>query len=267
MSLVVMPHLRPYGCAAAVLWLALLASVPAPLQAEEPPDGWTGDVELSFVNAGGNTDSMSLSFGAKAELALTNSRLRGEAKTLYSEQNGASTARNYLIKGQYDVNLSARTSFFVSGSVERDVPKGLQIRDSGQLGLGHTIVKTARQMLRGEVSAGYIYERLIFLLPNPVPPPPLTVPVVVTDGYLSARLGGEYTYFFTPHTRFVQTAELLMSLEEAGNYLINEESALVVNLFGQLALKMSFAVNYDHQPQPGFGAVDRLLKTSLLYTF
>jgi putative salt-induced outer membrane protein len=251
MSLVVMPHLRPYGCAAAVLWLALLASVPAPLQAEEPPDGWTGDVELSFVNAGGNTDSMSLSFGAKAELALTNSRLRGEAKTLYSEQNGASTARNYLIKGQYDVNLSARTSFFVSGSVERDVPKGLQIR----------------QMLRGEVSAGYIYERLIFLLPNPVPPPPLTVPVVVTDGYLSARLGGEYTYFFTPHTRFVQTAELLMSLEEAGNYLINEESALVVNLFGQLALKMSFAVNYDHQPQPGFGAVDRLLKTSLLYTF
>jgi putative salt-induced outer membrane protein YdiY len=61
--------------------------------------------------------------------------------------------------------------------------------------------------------------------------------------------------------------EYLPSLSDGQDYLINEETAVIANLVGNLALKVSFNVAYDNLPPPDFQKSDRIFKTALLYTF
>ena len=56
-------------------------------------------------------------------------------------------------------------------------------------------------------------------------------------------------------------------MKDGKDYLINEETALVVNLSGSFALKISYSIAYNNKPPEGFKTTDRLFKTSLLFTF
>ena len=239
--------------------LSLLADTP--LMAEEP-DRWKGDVELSLLDQGGNTDVTTFGFGAKGELALESSRIKAEGQVAYSEQEGTSTSRSWMVKGQYDWNLSERLSLFVSERLERNTLKGVEHRSTTQAGVGYALIKTDSDTLRGELSAGYVDERLNR------PHPTLPGSTITDDnGYYAARTAVEYVHTLTEKTRVEQTVEYVPSLDDADDFILNEETALITNLFGRLALKLSFAVAYDNLPPPDFQRIDRTLKSSFLLTF
>ncbi len=68
---------------AAALVLVLLFAVPA--FAQESPLS-KGNLEISYLETSGNTDSESLLLAGKGERAWTHSKLEGEVKALYGKK-------------------------------------------------------------------------------------------------------------------------------------------------------------------------------------
>jgi putative salt-induced outer membrane protein len=232
--------------------LALLLFVPLPLFAQGVPPS-KGSLEFSYLDTSGNTDSQSLLLAGKGEQEWENSKLEGEVKALYGKKNGVASDKSWMFRLKYDENITELTYSFISQVVERDVLKGIEIRYISMLGLGHYFLKNTTDTFKGEVSAGYTRE-------NPVAPFP-------DRGFPVARLFGGYVHTFAEKTRFEQTVEYLPSLKEVEDYLLNEESAFITSLVGNLAFKISYAIFYDNLPPPTFHKTDRLFKTSLLMTF
>ena len=232
--------------------LVLLFAAAAPLRAEEPPP-WKGNLELSYLQTSGNSNSQTLSTAGKLERSFTRSKLTAEAKALYGKQEDITSARNWFGSLKYDYLVSDRLSVYVLEIVERNVIKGIEFRYTHQGGLGYLLIKTVKDTLRVEAGAGYVREDRVDPFND--------------YGFPTARLFGGYLHAFDEKNRFEQTVEYLPNLRESEDYLINEESSLISNLMGNLALKVSFAVAYDHLPPPDFQKSDRVFKTAFLYTF
>lgn len=232
--------------------LILFILVASPLFAQGIPPS-KGSLEFSYLETSGNTNSQSFLLAGKGEQAWENSKLEGEVKALYGKKNDVTSDKSWMLRLKYDENITELTYSFISEVVERDVLKGIEIRSISMLGLGHYFLKNETDTFKGEVSAGYTRE-------NPVAPFP-------DRGFPVARLFGGYVHTFAEKTRFEQTAEYLPNLKEAKDYLVNEESAFITSLMGNLAFKISYAIFYDNLPPPTFHKTDRLFKSSLLMTF
>ncbi len=234
--------------AAAELSTAVKAA-PAP----DVPPAWKGGAELAYIQTQGNTNTKSLTFGTKVERAFGFGKLTGEGSAIYGEKEKVVTDRAYTARLRYDQNLTDRTSLFVSEGIERNTFKGIDFRYTTLGGIAHTFIQTPNDLLKGDVGAGYMHE-------NQVKPQP-------ARGHPTARVGAEYQHIFDPKNRFVQTAEYIPNLKQGDDFLFNEESALITNLMGGFALKVSYAVFHDHDPPAGFKKTDALFKTALLFTF
>jgi putative salt-induced outer membrane protein len=220
--------------------------------AEELPP-WKGNIEVSYVQSSGNTDSLSLVAAGKVERKTNRSRFAGEAKTIYGRKNDTTSAKSWSTALKYDFQLTDNLSLFVLESVERDTLKGIEFRSMHQGGLGYYFIKTSSDTLQGEAGAGYTQEDLVEPFNNRELP--------------TARLFVGYIRSFTPKNRFEQRVEYLPNLKNSKDYIINEESALITNLMGNFAFKISYTISYDNLPTERFDKMDRIFKSSLLYTF
>ena len=232
--------------------LVLLIAAAAPVQAEEPPP-WNGNLEFSYLETSGNSNSQTLSTAGKLERAFSRSKLTAEGKAIYGEKDEITSDRNWSGSLKYDFLASDRMSVFALEAVERNVLKGLEFRYTHQGGLGYRLIKTGKDTLRLEVGAGYMREDRVDPFND--------------YGFPTARLFGGYLHSFDDKNRFEQTVEYLPNLREGEDYMINEVTSLISNLMGNLAMKVSFEVNYDNLPPPEFQKSDRIFKTALLYTF
>ncbi len=219
----------------------------------QAPDLWKGNLELSYIQTGGNSESRTLAAAGKAERMFDRNKLTGEFSAIYGEKERVASDKAWMARGKYDHFVSPRAFAYLSETFERNVFKGVEIRYTTQAGMGYEFIRTPSDLLKGEAGFGYIRE-------NPISP--------LDDlGFLSGRLYGGYEHAFEEKTRFLQTVEYLPAVEKGEGFLFREESSLVANLIGNFALKVSYAVYYDSEPQPGFFKTDRLAKTSVLYTF
>ena len=251
-----------------IVWMGIsvigMAVSPAwgeePGSGEEPP-GWKGNLELSYLNTGGNTNSQSFFGGGKLARVFVRSTLSAEGKALYSESDGVTSDKSWWGRLKYEWRVNERAFTYASQEAQRDVLKGIEVRYITQLGLGYYVIKTSADLLKAEAGLGYVRENPIAHDPDP--------PFAELDdfGYPSGRAFGEYTHSFTEKTRFTQTAEYIPNFRERKDYIFREESSFVAQVIGSLGLKVSYFVEYDNQPLPGFFKTDRVFKASLLYEF
>jgi putative salt-induced outer membrane protein len=254
------------GIVVGLVGLAATWASPSFGQEAPAPDLWKGNLELAYIQTGGNTESKTLATAGKAERMFEHDKLTGEFNAIYGEKAGAATDKAWMFRGRYDHLISSRAFAYLSETFERNVLKGVEIRYTTQAGAGYSFIKTPSDRLDGEAGVGYIRENPIARAPsNSVNPPPGDP--LHDLGYMTGRLYGAYEHAFSETTRFLQTAEYLPALEQGQGFLFREESSMVANLMGNLALKVSYAVFYDSDTQPGFKKTDQLFKTSLLYTF
>lgn len=242
----------------------LVGSFWAPVSAaeEEPTSAWKGDLEVSYVQTDGNTNTKALLAAVKAAREFGFGSLSAEGKGIYgttevTQPDGSkqevTSDKAWLGQLKYDQKITTRLVAFVFERAERNTPKGIEMRYTSQAGLGYTLIKAKKDLLKVEAGAGYVHE-------NPVDP-------ADREGYPTARAYALYEHSFTEKTRFTQWVEYLPDLENSENWLINEETAFITNLAGSLALKTSFFVAFDHEPPVGLKKSDRLFKTALLFTF
>jgi len=236
-----------------ILMLHLVAVFAAQARADEPPPPWKGSMELSYLQTSGNTSSQTFSGGLKIERNLSFAKLTLEGGALYGKKEDVTSDESWFGSLKYDQNLTDRFYLFLLDKTERDTLKGIEFRYTHQGGLGYYLIKTEGDSLKLEAGGGYIHEDQVDPFPD--------------RGFPNARAFAGYTHNFSKTSRFDEWVEYLPDLNKTKDYVINEETALITNLKGNLALKVSFDVAFDNLPPPGFQKSDRVFKTALLYTF
>ena len=230
--------------------MGLLMIITTPLLAEEKTK-WSGNIGAGYIQTDGNSESQTFSAEGKVERALKRSKIAAQGKGIYGKSDGVTSDKNWIGSLKYDRSITERATVYLLETAERNTLKGIEFRLYYQTGIGYYLIKAEKDFLQVEIGGGYVIE-------NPVGEK--------REGYPNGRAFGAYTHSFTEKTRFEQTVEYLPNLTDSEDYIINAESALIVNLIGKFALKASFSVAYDNLPEPGFKNSDRLFKTALLYT-
>ena len=236
-----------------VLISGVMGIVTGPACADEPPPPWKGSVGLAYLETSGNSSSKTFSSELKIERNFSSSKLTLQGSAMYAESNDVTSDENWFGSLKYDWNLTQRSYLYLGQRTERNTFQGIEFRYTYQAGLGYYLLNSPENVLKAELGAGYTHEDQV----NPFP----------DRGFPSARVFGGYTYNFTDKNRFDEWVEYLPSLKEKKDYLINEETAVITNLVGSFALKVSFTVQYDNLPPPDHEKSDRTFKTALLYTF
>lgn len=212
----------------------------------------TGQIELSLLHNSGNTDSSRFLVDADADQSFGKYKLSGEVKAVYGKTNDKVSDRRWFGSLQGDRNITKKLYGFLSGNAEQNKLQGIDLRYGLRSGLGYHAIDADKLDLDVEISGGYIDEART-ALPD----------VSFTTAGLSSRL----EYRFSEKTRFEQNFKGVLNIDDTARYLITNESALITNLFGSLALKVSLEVMFDSKPPEGFTKTDRRARTSLIYSF
>lgn len=215
---------------------------------------WSDEAELSFVDTGGNSDTQTVS--AKNLLKYQFSpKLTGtwKAGALSGKTDNERNAERFFTELRLDYALSERLYSYVNGGWLKDKFAGVSSRYYAGPGLGYKFLNGPRNFLAGEAGLNYVIEEY----------------TNDTDrDYLGGRLFGLYEYHFNKKNKFTQSLEYLHDFDESTNYLINSETAVISALNGNLSLKASYIVNYDHDPVPStLDTTDTIIAIALVANF
>lgn len=197
---------------------------------------WEDAAELSYVQTGGNTNV--LTFSGKNSLKYSFSEKwtgTWDLGLLYGKTDGIKTAERYLTDLRTDYEASDTLYFYALGGWLKDEFAGIVKRTYIGPGAGYKFWTGDRHYLSAEGGLNYARE-------------------THTDGsdsnFLEGRLLGKYEYHLNPKTKFTQTAEYLHNFDDAGKFRINTVSGLSTQLTDMFSLKVTYEMNYQHEPSP-----------------
>ncbi len=236
------------------LYLSVALLLVFPLFCVAQESSLSAQAELSVVAKSGNSDSES--FYGKGNLSRKFSDSLTAKWVLHAsrgEDDGVRSSESYGTELRLD--HQARPQFYSFGFLGwfKDNFAGIKDRYILGGGAGYKILEGPPHSL--SVEGG----------------PNLTSEHYTDDSsraYLAARFFAEYGYAFTEKNRFAQTVEFLYDFDDTNNYGLNSETGLIAVIDGDFSLKISYRVEYDHQPVPAIlSSTDKVLSMALLADF
>lgn len=236
------------------LLLATAGSAAAQDAAEEKKLGWAGSAELALVNASGNSEASTFSLRGDLTRTWADSLLKFEAGALRAEQTTVerravvgplgevtvfevedteTSAENYLLRGQYDRNITERFFAFGGAGWERNEPTGIEDRYYVVAGVGNVWADT--EAYENRTGYGLAYNREEETSGN-------------EEDFLSLRLTWNFLRKLTATTTFTNDLIADENLDETSDYRLENLSSLAVAMSERLALKVSLQLVYDNEP-------------------
>ncbi len=235
-----------------VLFLLPVLLIAAVAGAEEKK--WKDEAELSSVNTGGNSNVAT--FSAKNLLTYGFSeKLEGswKAAAMNSKSEGVRSAENYMTELRGDYLFSQHFFGGLAVGWNKNKFAGIDARYYGGPFAGYKFLVGPKHFLRGEVGLDYVSEEYTDKTEN---------------DFLRGRLFGAYQFHFTELNKFKQSVEYLHDFDDADNYNVNTETALITLLSQNFSLKTSYEIKFDNKPVPaGLKKTDTILAVSLLVNF
>jgi len=127
----------------------------------EPARAWKSDLELGFVQTGGNTQTQTLN--AKAKLVIDGDEFRTtvEGAALSSKDGKSTTAEKYTASIQEDWKMSEQDYLFGRVGFDTDRFGGFKRRLRETIGYGRDLIKSDELLWKAEVGAGARQTELI----------------------------------------------------------------------------------------------------------
>ncbi|MEO8090874.1 MAG: DUF481 domain-containing protein [Gemmatimonadales bacterium] len=226
----------------------LLAAAPAAAQTTDSLR-LTGD--LGIVSTSGNTELTTVNVGEEVRWWRGRLTLGQTFALVYGRSGGATTSALWRGGVRGDYALVEAISAYALVAYDRDRFTGIARRFEEGGGIAVGFIRSTRNRVEAEAGLSLIQQRST---------------VGLQDDFASARGAATYAHHFTEQTYFRQLIEATANLEDGSDYRVTSESALVAPLSRRLALKISYVVRFDHQPEPGFRKTDRLLTSGLQFT-
>jgi putative salt-induced outer membrane protein len=226
----------------------LLAAAPVAAQATDSLR-LTGD--LGIVNTAGNTDLTTINVGEETRWRHGQLTLGQTFALVYGRSGGETTSSLWRGGVRGDYALSAALAGYASVTYDRDRFAGIARRFEEGAGIALGLIRRTRDRLDAETGLSLVQQRST---------------LGTRDDFASTRGAVAYEHHFAEATYVRQMVEATANLEDASDYRVTSESALVAPLSRRLALKVSYVVRFDHRPEPGFRSTDRLLTSGLQFT-
>lgn len=217
------------------------------------PGTWKDQAELAYVDTSGNTEVTTLS--AKNKLSYQFSeRFIGlwKAEILNGKSDGDRNAESYFTELRGDYSYTELLYYYGQASWFKDGFADIDSRTIFGAGSGYKFITGPKHFLIGEAGLNYTMEEFT----NDS-----------SEKYVGARLFGQYDYQINETTKFTQSAEMFLDLEQMDNYRLVSETALITALNSVLSFKTSYIIKYDNAPATSTKHTDTILAASLVANF
>lgn len=232
---------------------AAIIAVIGSMNAHAQEKKWSDQAEMSYVQTGGNTDVMNLSLKNTLKYDFVESvRATWRLGALKGEADGIKNAESYFTDLRVDKSYNEQIYSFGIAGWTRDRFAGVDDRYHMGLGGGWKFLTGPKHFFVGELGATYTSEKYLD---------------ETNKDYLGSRVFSQYEYAFTEKNRFSQSLEYLYDFDDAKNYNVNSETALIAALNGNLSLKMSCVVKYDHVPVDALKKTDTIAAVTLVVNY
>jgi len=208
--------------------------------------------DLGFLSTGGNSDVTTLNFAENLGLKTGHWMFGQTAGTIYGSTAGVTSADQYKAGLRADYHFSARMAAYGLGSFERNRFAGIAQNFEEASGLGYLVAAEPADTLVFETGISFNQQR-------------------GTGGersdFAAGRAAAAYKHLVTQSAFARQALEILPDLADGANLRVNSQTDLVAPLSKKVAIKSSYAVRFDHQPEPGFKRTDRVFTTGVQIVF
>ena len=225
--------------------------------------GLTGKVDLSFANATGNTENLTLIFGVKAELDRGAVVHKGEVGARYAEAAPAGggertqTQEAAFLSYQIDGDVSERGFVFARTRYDYDGFSGFEHRAFLGAGAGWRFYET--EELNWTVSGGPGVRWTRKAVPDPVPDD-----FEREETEASVYVASEFAWDVNDKVGLTHDARVTTG---GASTTLENEAGLQSKLTEKLAARFSYLVRHETDPAEGRQATDTLLSAGIAYTF
>ncbi len=221
----------------------------AQAEAEEVEGPWSGAASLGFLSTSGNTDTSSLNAGFDVGYAVNRWKHSLAASTISAETSSVNTAEAFQAGWKTEYNLTEFDFLFGTIDYRTDDFGGVDKQLTEALGYGRRLLDTPKHLLSAGLGIGHRSADL-------------------RDGTSEsgAILRGNLDYVWT----FTETAGFDQSfIVETGsdNTFIESISSVRAQLYGDLALVLSYIIRQNSDVPLGTEKTDRLSAVSIEYAF
>ncbi|MFN4241898.1 MAG: YdiY family protein [Tepidisphaerales bacterium] len=200
---------------------------------------WTGNIRAGALLSRGNTDSDAFNLAGDAQRRTADDRLSLSGQYLYarSRKSGGekeTTTDNWFAQVKYDYFVSKKLYFYAVARFERDNIADLNLRALPGVGIGYQWLEGPKQNFRTEAGVGLTYE---------------DYRGEESETYPNARLAYAYDRVLVDNVRFIHNLEYLPSLEDFGEYIINTDAGIRVNLSARFFTDFKVELKYNARPE------------------
>lgn len=232
-----------------LILMIILMFLALPALAEESDKPWHSEVELGYVETGGNTQTQTLN--AKGELIFEadvwRTTLKGAA--LSASDNQATTAEKYSASLQQDYKFSERGYVFGRFGFETDRFDGVSRRLSETVGYGRTLLKNSAIDWKFEIGAG-------------------SRQIHYTDSTKKSEAVGRS--LTAVKWKINEASTLTQELKTEGGkngFVSNSVTALQHKLNSRLSSKISYAVQHTSQVPVGTKKANTEMAVTLVWSY
>jgi putative salt-induced outer membrane protein len=231
--------------------MALLVLTGTALAAEEEEESraWTGSLGLSYVATSGNSDTQTLGGELKFSRTPDPWGIEFGASFTRAEQDGLTTAEQYLVRIRGDRAFSDRWTLFLATTAEQDEFAGFDMRNTVELGVSYKALLGPTHELRFDAAGTWTREDFV---------------VGEDDDYIGAMLGLDYAYHISETASFTETLVYYPNFDDSDDWRLTSETAIQASLSSRLALKVGYVVRFENEPVPGFDDTDTKTTVSLV---
>jgi len=221
---------------------------------------WRDEAKISFIDTGGNTDVVSLSFTNLLNYTFSK-RFEGALKlgALYGENEGEKNSENYQAEARLDSLFTKKFYASIITGWLKDKFAGIDSRYYIGPALGYKFLIGPKQYFKSEAKLDYVMEEYVSALNSPEPD---------DSDYVRGGVLGQYEYHFSEKNKFSQSIEWLNDFDNSDNYNVNSVSALISAINNFASLQTSYEIKYDHVPIPStLEKTDTILSLTLVLNY
>jgi putative salt-induced outer membrane protein len=213
----------------------------------------SNETELGLTSTNGNSKNHSYTVKQENDYKWEKNVLGFKLRYLDASADGEQTARFFMTGLRLDQSASAKLSFFIGETYEKDRFASIEKRLITDLGSKYKFISSEKTKLLSEFGYRYMDEERIDRSN-------------VYSHYL--RAFSEWERNWKPNFSTKLWAEYLPNLSDSEDWQFNSELSLTANLNNIFSLKTGILMRYDDLPAPGvFHKTDTLFTTSLIAKF
>lgn len=243
-----------------VLWAVSVTPMVYGYEIPPPPDNdrtWQASIELGVLITSGNSDTKNINSKLNVTQEYTKWRNTYALSSLYEDADDETTAEDYDGSIQSDYKFNTKEFLYVRGAYEKDRFSGYLYQSSVSTGYGNRLwQRKDGSFFEASAGVGYRVYAADYDYDEDA------------ESYrgLINRFALKYENHFSPFAFFRQELNTEIGLED-GVSVTESTTSLQANIMKDLAMKLSYEIEYTSEVPSDTERLDTETSVSLLYSF